>query len=314
MPPRFVWTEYKRRKIIQRGSFATIYKATRLGTSAQKPDVVAIKIATPLKKGARSPNNSPEVEASFLRALAHPHTIPLLDTIPDPRGAPALVLEYCPTDLFALLARRSGRLPVRSYLKQLLTGVAHFHAHNTVHCDLKPENILINRKGVLKICDFGFAEVISSNTLFKGTREYLAPEYVWDETLSHSPSTDIWSVGCIFYMLLTQESLPFASLTQTNLLSDKKDKLRYTLESIFIFLDPFPVQPAGIKPYPADLMVRPRAFKFFPPRSQKQAWKHKLTGRGVSSRAIDLLAQFWDICPRRRIVATKALTHSFFFS
>ncbi len=312
MPPRFVWTEYKRRKIIQRGSFATIYKATRLGTSAQKPDVVAIKIATPLKKGARSPNNSPEVEASFLRALAHPHTITLLDTIPDPQGAPALVLEYCPTDLFSLLVRTDGRLPIRAYLKQLLTGVAHFHAHNTVHCDLKPENILINRKGVLKICDFGFAETISSNSLFKGTREYLAPEYVWDEALPHSPPTDIWSVGCIFYMLLTQESLPFASLTQTNLLSDKKDMLRYTLESIFVFLDPFPVQPSGIKPYPADLMSRPRAFKFF--SSRRPSWKHKLSGRGVSSSAIDLLAQFWEICPSRRIVATKALTHPFFFS
>ena len=200
MPSRFVWNEYKRRKIIQRGSFATIYKATRFGTSPQKPDVVAIKIATP------GCNNSPEVEASFLRTLAHPNTIPLLDTIPGPQGVPALVLEYCPTDLFSLLIRDDNRLPIRIYLKQLLTGVAHFQAHNTVHCDLKPENILINPKGILKICDFGFAETISSNSPFKGTLEFLAPEYIWDATIPHSPSTEIWSVGCIFLLFLNVNS------------------------------------------------------------------------------------------------------------
>ena len=307
MKRRFVWNEYKRTKIIQRGSFSTLYQATRIGQP--KPEAVAIKITTKV----HDHNNAPDVEASFLRALAHPHTITLLDTIPGPYGIFALVLEYCPTDLFSLLFRDDDGLPTRTYLKQILTAVAHFHAHNTVHCDLKPENILVNQNGMLKICDFGFAETISSNTQFKGTLEYISPEYIWDETLSHSFPTDIWSVGCIFYMLLTQKPLPFASLAQTDLLPpDPRPKRRYALESILAFLDPFPVQPLGVKPYPSDLMASPRTFRFFSPRPNAPSWKHNLADQEVSSSAIDLLSQFWRICPKQRISAQTALTHRFF--
>ena len=181
MLSRFVWRDYKRIKILQHGSFATIYKATRFGTSTP----VAVKIATELNDRH---NNSPEEEAAFLRSLAHPHTVALLDTVPGPAGALALVLEYCPTDLFSLLTRTETPLPVRHYLKQLLKGVAHFHAHNTVHCDLKPENVLIAQTGDLKICDFGFAETIGiGKPAFKGTIEFLSPEYIWDAAVRHSP-------------------------------------------------------------------------------------------------------------------------------
>ncbi len=68
MLSRFVWRDYKRTKIIQHGSFATIYKATRFGTSTP----VAVKITTELNDRH---NNSPEEEAAFLRSLAHPHTV-----------------------------------------------------------------------------------------------------------------------------------------------------------------------------------------------------------------------------------------------
>ena len=303
--PRFVWTEYNRTKIIQHGSFATLYKGTPIGDDRRLPEkAVAIKIATRLDSPDR--NNSPDVEASFLRSLAHPYTIPLLDTIPGPGGVPALVLEYCPTDLFSLLQfRNDDRLPIRTYLKQLLTGVAHFHAHDTVHCDLKPENLLINPKGILKICDFGFAETVGSKSPFKGTFEFLAPEYIWDETVPHSPPTDIWSVGCIFYQLLTQKPLPFASW------SGQENRIRYALESIFFFLDPFPVQPSGVEPYPPDLMTSPRKFQFFSPLKQG-SWKKKMQDYNVSSTAINLLSQFWEICPNQRISAKTALTHPFF--
>ena len=129
MSSRFVWQDYKRIKIIQHGSFATIYKAVRFGSSTP----VAVKISTGLNDPT---NNPPEEEASFLRALAHPYTIPLLDTVPGPHGALALVLEYCPADLFSLLATSEPPIPTRRYLEQILKGVAYFHAHNTVHCDL----------------------------------------------------------------------------------------------------------------------------------------------------------------------------------
>ncbi len=309
---RDVWRHYKCLEIIQHGSFATLYKAMPRKGEGGGAVPVAIKIATD-KDEKEERNNPLEKEAEFLRTLVHPHTVPLVETVESPRGTLALVLEYCPTDLFSLLGPSEKPLPVRAYLAQILTAVAFFHARDIVHCDLKPENILINPKGVLKICDFGFAENTGSPPRFKGTLEYLSPEYVWDDTLPHSPSTDMWSIGCIFYMLLTQQALPFASLAKTDLLSDYSDKIRYSLESVLVFLDPFPVQPSGIKPYPSDLQTRPRRFKFFPKR-QRSSWKTGLVIRGVSPHAIDLLSQFWELCPGRRVDAQTALTHPFFSS
>jgi serine/threonine protein kinase len=304
MPSRFVWRDYKRTKIIQHGSFATIYEAIRFGTSTP----VAIKISTVLND---LDNNTPEEEASFLRALAHPHTIALLDTVPGPRGDLALVLEYCPTDLFSLLVNSEGPLPTRRYLKQLLKGVAHFHAHNTVHCDLKPENILVAQTGDLKICDFGFAETIGTGkSTFKGTIEFLAPEYIWDDAAPHSPPTDMWSVGCIFYMLLTRRSLPFATEVKLKRFSTKQTRVRYALERILVFLDPFPVQPSRIKPYPPELVAPHRKFKFFVQRPK--SWVQILLDRGVDASAVDLLSKFWEFCPSQRISAQNALNHPFF--
>lgn len=305
MPSRFIWRDYKRTKIIQHGSFSTIYKAIRVGTSTP----VAVKIATEV---IDPHNNSPEVEAAFLRTLAHPHTIALLDTVPGPRGAVALVLEYCPTDLFSLLIRTDTPVRARHYLEQLLKGVAHFHAHNTVHCDLKPENILITQTGVLKICDFGFAETMGiGKPAFKGTIEFLSPEYIWDDAVPHSPQTDMWSVGCIFYMLLTQYPLPFATNIKLKHFSKKQIRVRYALESILVFLDPFPVQPSGVQPYPPDLMAWPRKFQFF--SRCPESWTQILLDRGTDAAAVDLLSKFWEFCPNQRISAQNALKHPYFF-
>ncbi|CAH0690353.1 unnamed protein product [Spodoptera exigua] len=51
---------------------------------------------------------------------------------------------------------------------QTLQGVAYCHRHNCIHRDVKPENILLTSEGVVKLCDFGFARMISAWKLFLG--------------------------------------------------------------------------------------------------------------------------------------------------
>lgn len=72
-----------------------------------------------------------------------------------------LVFEFLDQDLKKLIDAYSGQgldiATTKSYLFQLIRGVAHCHAHRVLHRDLKPQNLLINREGALKLADFGLA-------------------------------------------------------------------------------------------------------------------------------------------------------------
>lgn len=71
-----------------------------------------------------------------------------------------LVFEYLDQDLKKYLDVCEGGLDLvvaKSFLFQLITGVAYCHHHRVLHRDLKPQNLLINREGELKLADFGLA-------------------------------------------------------------------------------------------------------------------------------------------------------------
>jgi serine/threonine protein kinase len=85
--------------------------------------------------------------------------------------------------------------------------------HRIVHRDLKPSNILVSKKGT-KIGDFGFAYKIVANQKAEeinapsaGSPLYMAPE-VLEDGKNSSHLSDIWSLGVIFYEMLTGR-LPF---------------------------------------------------------------------------------------------------------
>lgn len=86
-----------------------------------------------------------------------------------------------------------------------------------VHCDIKPDNILFETsadQSNLVLVDLGFATVCEhgqSLDQIRGTLEYMAPEILTPpqgQSRSYDSKADIWSVGCVLYMLLSGE-LPF---------------------------------------------------------------------------------------------------------
>ncbi len=112
-----------------------------------------------------------------------------------------------------LLASQTSNLEIKTAIKyfiELAEGLDAAHK-KVIHRDLKPENILIGNNSELKLCDFGLAKLIDVKTrtrTFKGsgTLPYMAPEcWVFD---SNTTSMDIYSLGIIFYEMLTLK-LPF---------------------------------------------------------------------------------------------------------
>ena len=102
---------------------------------------------------------------------------------------------------------RSLPLPtIRSFMAQLLTGLAHCHARGVMHRDLKPSNLLVTSDNTLKIADFNVARAyivpMRPYSHEVQTLWYRAPELLLN-VRRYSLAVDVWSVGVIFIELLT---------------------------------------------------------------------------------------------------------------
>ncbi|KFO69354.1 Cyclin-dependent kinase 2, partial [Cuculus canorus] len=127
-----------------------------------------------------------------------------------------LVFEFLHQDLKKFMDSASlGGIPlplIKSYLFQLLQGLAFCHAHRVLHRDLKPQNLLINADGAIKLADFGLARAfgmpgaMGSLVVQVVTLWYRAPEILLG-CKYYSTAVDIWSLGCIFAEMITRRAL-----------------------------------------------------------------------------------------------------------
>lgn len=106
-------------------------------------------------------------------------------------------------------------------VKQICLGLSVAHSENPplIHRDIKPQNILVgyDAQGIrARVSDFGLAKQVNPLTLLasaKGTKIFKSPE-VFKNNKSDSCSGDVWAIGCILYLLLT-DRLPFAEITES---------------------------------------------------------------------------------------------------
>ncbi len=101
------------------------------------------------------------------------------------------------------------------YIKQILKAMSHAHERGIVHRDLKPHNIMLLRDGTIKVTDFGIAKLSKFDTQTItdkaiGSVHYISPEQASGDRTDEK--TDIYSVGVMFYEMLTGK-LPFVGDT-----------------------------------------------------------------------------------------------------
>lgn len=152
-------------------------------------------------------------EISLLKELDHPNIVRLLDVIHSEKKL-YLVFEFLDQDLKKYMdTAPAGGIPmplVKSYLFQLLQGIAYCHSHRVLHRDLKPQNLLIDKEGNIKLADFGLARAfgvpVRTYTHEVVTLWYRAPEILLGSRF-YSVPVDVWSIGCIFAEMITRRAL-----------------------------------------------------------------------------------------------------------
>ncbi|XP_078263171.1 LOW QUALITY PROTEIN: cyclin-dependent kinase-like 1 [Rhinoraja longicauda] len=146
-------------------------------------------------------------EIRMLKQLKHNNLVNLIEVFRRKRRL-HLVFEYCDHTVLDELNRYPKGVPDRLMKRitwQTLQAVNFCHKHNCIHRDVKPENILITKDHVIKLCDFGFARILTGPgdyyTDYVATRWYRAPELLVGDT-QYGPPVDIWAIGCLFAELL----------------------------------------------------------------------------------------------------------------
>jgi serine/threonine-protein kinase len=161
-------------------------------------------------------------EVQIAAQLDHPNIVRAYDAA-EARGLFFLAMEFVDGIDLGARVRQSGPLPVAlacDYVRQAANGLEYAHQHGLVHRDVKPSNLLVTRSGVVKILDLGLARLAGSipeeiglkssdsdQSGLAGTPDYMAPESAQDSR-STTIRSDLYSLGCTFYYLLTGE-VPF---------------------------------------------------------------------------------------------------------
>ena len=167
-------------------------------------------------------------ERSYLNLIKHPNIIGLKDYFEDKKFM-YLVTEYCSGgDLITFLEKnpKISEKTAAKIVRKIAEGIRYLNIFGIIHRDIKPENILFSEENEiksLKIIDLGVCKTLTYGQMASepiGTNGYISPEiYLHEE---YSFKTDIWSLGIILYLLITQGILPFDHEDMDNKVIGKK--------------------------------------------------------------------------------------------
>lgn len=215
-------------ELLGRGGMGAVYKARQRGLDR----LVAVKILPPAM--GRDPSFTERFlrEARALARLNHPNIVAVYD-FGQTRGQGSgdegreaveslfyIVMEFVDGANLRHIIREKATTPVEALalVPQICEALQFAHDEGIVHRDIKPENILVDRRGRVKIADFGLAKLVGGGEAARGgplgtltdshqvmgTVRYMAPEQMeGSHAVDHR--ADIYSLGVVFYELLTGE-------------------------------------------------------------------------------------------------------------
>ena len=261
--PRPVLTEYQTKQILDgegsnlrlkhylildqlgKGGMGEVFKVRNLHLNrVEAVKTVLFNDSTTSSFGSSSPVHARfKREAQVLAKLKHPHITTVYDA--DNHGSiDFITMEYVRgEDLKQLVSESEEPVPFWWALERIIAvadALRHAHENEIIHRDIKPNNIMIAEGGDVKVLDMGLArlrsvvrpdepgddELTQQGTRF-GTPTVMPPEQ-WFDATDVTPATDIYSLGCTLFYVLTGR-MPFVAKTTNELmfahLNDKPPKI-----------------------------------------------------------------------------------------
>ena len=213
MPAPLIGTTISHYRITDKlgeGGMGVVYKAT--DTKLDRP--VALKFLAPHLLRDDEGRKRFEREAKAAASLDHPN-ICTVHEIDEADGRTFIVMAFLEG---RPLSEKIGEGPLKlpealSTAIQIAEGLEAAHEKGIVHRDIKPDNVMLmaGSRGLLKIMDFGLAQLAGSSKLTRGgstlgTMSYMSPEQA--EGADTDRRTDIWSLGVVLHEMVAGQ-LPF---------------------------------------------------------------------------------------------------------
>jgi predicted Ser/Thr protein kinase len=193
-------------ELLGAGGMGAVYKARQPALDR----LVALKVL-PAGGGLGSTERFNR-EARALARLSHPNIVGVHE-FGQVEGLHFFIMEFVDGANLRQL-EKTARLAPREALQiipQICDALQYAHDEGVVHRDIKPENVLVDRKGRVKIADFGLAKIADPDPAaarltvegqVMGTPHYMAPEQV-ERPLAVDHRADIYALGVVFYEMLT---------------------------------------------------------------------------------------------------------------
>lgn len=201
------------------GGMGVVYKARQAALNR----LVALKMVRAIDA------SNPELlarfrsEAQVVALLRHPNIVQVYDC-GEHDGLPYLTMELVEGGTLSDRLNGAAWQPraAAELIVMLADAVQYAHDHHVIHRDLKPANVLVSSDAdplEVKITDFGLAKLLADGSSqhtrshsFLGTPSYMSPEQATGRQNQIGPATDVYSLGAIFFELLTGQP-PFRGET-----------------------------------------------------------------------------------------------------
>jgi len=204
------------------GGMGTVYRAIHVETS----EAVAVKVL--LASMAREPGLVERFrrEVESLQTLTNPHIVRFLDS-GEHEGTYYYAMELVEGETLTQRLGRVKRLGWEDVIEisvQVCRALKAAHDAGIIHRDLKPGNLMLTCDDVVKLTDFGVAQIFAAGKLtatggIVGTAEYMSPEQA--QGRKAHPSSDLYSLGAVMYCMLTGRP-PFVGRSTVQIIQQQR--------------------------------------------------------------------------------------------